>query len=126
MATIIPGFKMIKNKCNMDPTSFSMPVIDLVPWLGCHFNLNMMELHSCQIAHQVLPHTCVFFGIAAEMLLQLPPSRIPQRHQEGHGFGCLLANVMSFKSSRMWRRLVKLSPAISSVAKRQLSFQVSK
>jgi hypothetical protein len=85
---------MIKNKCNMDPTSFSMPVIDMVPRLGCHFNLNMMELHSCQIAYQVLPHTCVFFGIAAETLLQLPPSRIPRGYREGHGFGYLLAKVM--------------------------------
>jgi hypothetical protein len=79
-----------------------MPVINSVPRLAVHFNLNAMEIHSCQSAYQVLPHTCAFFGIATEMLLQLPPSRIPKRYREGYGFGYMLANIMVdlFKAAR--------------------------
>ncbi len=72
----VPGFTTIRNECNMDPTSYSMPVLSCTVRLGKHFNLNLPELHLVQIAFQVLPHSCMFFGVASEMLLQLQPSQI--------------------------------------------------
>jgi hypothetical protein len=88
----VPGFMTITNECNMmDPASYSMPVLDSLP-----------ERHSVQMAFQVLPHTCVFFGIASKMLLRLDPIRIPATYRKGYGFGFLLSCLMVdlFKLSR--------------------------
>jgi hypothetical protein len=98
----VPGFPTIRNECNMDPASYSMPVLSGTVWLGKHFNLSLPELHSVQIAFQVLPHSCMFFGVASEMLLQLKPSQIPADYRRGYGFGYLLACIVvdMFQASR--------------------------
>jgi hypothetical protein len=46
------------------------------------------------MAFQLLPHTCVFFGIASKMLLQLDPICIPATYRKGHRFGFLLSSLM--------------------------------
>jgi hypothetical protein len=46
----VPGFSMISNKCNMDPTSYSMTVIDCTDRLAVYHNLSLPELHSLQMA----------------------------------------------------------------------------
>jgi hypothetical protein len=90
----VPGFLTIRNECNMDPTSYSMPVLFYTARLGSHFNLNMPELHSVQMTFQVLPHTCLFFGVASQMLLELKPSQIPVNFRKGYGFRYLLASII--------------------------------
>jgi hypothetical protein len=54
------------------------------------------------MAFQVLPHTCVFFESASEMLLQLDPICIPAIYRKGYSFGFLLSSLMVdlFKLSR--------------------------
>jgi hypothetical protein len=89
-----PGFWTIRNECNMDPTSYSMTVLDCTPMLGRHHNLSLPELHSIQMAFHVLPHTCMFFGVASPMLLEVEPSQIPASYRKGYGFGFLLASMM--------------------------------
>ena len=59
----------------MDPTSYSMTVLYCTVRLAVYHNLSLPELHSVQMAFKVLPHTCVFFGVASEMLLQIEPKR---------------------------------------------------
>jgi hypothetical protein len=44
---ITNGFIMICNKCNMGPTSFSMPVINSFPLQGVHYNHNAMQIVEC-------------------------------------------------------------------------------
>jgi hypothetical protein len=51
-------------------------------------------MHSVQIAFQVLPHSCMFFGVASKILLQLEPSQIPANFRTGYGFGYLLASII--------------------------------
>jgi hypothetical protein len=80
----VPGFLTITNECNMDPASYSMPVLDCTVRLASHHNLSLPEQHLVQMAFQVLPHTCVFIGIASEMLLRLHPIRIPATYQKGY------------------------------------------
>jgi hypothetical protein len=53
----VPGFSTISNKCNMDPTSYSMMVIYCTVRLAVYHNLSLPELHLVQMAFQVLPHT---------------------------------------------------------------------
>lgn len=53
-----------------------------------HFNLNVMESHSIQIAFQVVPHVTYFFGVACEMVLTLPPGELPLEFQ-GYKIGYL-------------------------------------
>jgi hypothetical protein len=65
----------------MDPTSYSMTVIDCIVRLAVSHNVSLTELHSVQMAFQVLPHTCVFFGVASKMLLRIKPKRIPTQYQ---------------------------------------------
>jgi hypothetical protein len=62
----LPGFWTIENKCNMDPTLCSMPVLSCAVCLGHHCKLKLPELHLVQMSFQVLPNTCTFFGIASE------------------------------------------------------------
>ena len=90
----LPGFPTITNKCNMNPNSYSMPVFSCTVRLGRHFNLTLPELHSVQIAYQLLPHTLMFFGVATEMLLQLEPSQIPDTFRIGYGFGYLFGTIL--------------------------------
>jgi hypothetical protein len=78
----------------MDPTSYSMTVIDCTVRLVVYHNLSLPELHSVQMAFQVLPHTCLFFGVASEMLLRIEPKRIPTQYRNGCGFGYLLSNII--------------------------------
>jgi hypothetical protein len=90
----VPGFLTIQNECNMDPSSYSMPVLGSTVRLGRHHNLSLPKLYSLQITFQVLPHSCMFFGIATEMLLQLQPSQIPATFRKSYGFGYLFANIV--------------------------------
>ena len=90
----VPGFWTIRNECNMDPTSYSMTVLDCTPMLGRHHNLSLPQLHSVQMAFHVLPHTCMFFGVASRMLLEVESSQIPASYRKGYGFGFLLASMM--------------------------------
>lgn len=77
----------------MDPLGYSLPVLDYTVRLAKHFNLNLMEIHSVQIACQVLPNSYVFYGIACQMLLQLHPSKVPKNYRRGYGFGFLIARI---------------------------------
>jgi hypothetical protein len=90
----VPGFWTIRNECNMDPTSYSMTVLDCTLMLGRHHNLSLPELHSVQMAFDVLPHTCMFFGVASRMLLEVEPNQIPASYRKGYGYGFLLASMM--------------------------------
>jgi hypothetical protein len=90
----VPGFGCMQNECNMDPTSYIMLVLSCIVKLGLHFDLNLPELHSVQMAFQVFPHSCMFFGVATETLLHLNPSQIPSTYRRGYGFGHLLANLI--------------------------------
>jgi hypothetical protein len=90
----VTGFSTIQNECNMDPSLYSMPVLFCTVRLGIHHNLSLPELHLVQIAFQVLPHSCMFFGIASDMLAQLQPSQIPATFQSGYGFGYLLTSII--------------------------------
>jgi hypothetical protein len=90
----VPGFFTIRNECNMDPTSYSMTVLDSTARLGRDHNLSLPEMHSVQIAYHVLPHTCMFCGVASRMLLEVNTNQIPASYQKGYGFGFLLASVM--------------------------------
>jgi hypothetical protein len=78
----------------MDPTSYSMTVIDCTIRLAVYHNLGLPELHSVQMVFQVLPYTCVFFGVASKMLLRIEPKRIPIQYRNGYGFGYLLSNII--------------------------------
>jgi hypothetical protein len=69
LAKSVPGFKTITSEFNMDPKSYSMTVINCTIRLARYHNLSLPELHSLQMAFQVLPHTCMFFGVASKMLL---------------------------------------------------------
>ncbi len=71
-----------------------MTVLDCTVMLGGHHNLSLPELHSVQMAYQVLPHTCMFFGVASRMLLEVEPNQIPSSYRKGYGFGFLLASMM--------------------------------
>jgi hypothetical protein len=44
--------------------------------------------------YQAVPHTCVFFGVVAEMLLHVEPSRIPNKYRKEYMFGYLVLNLM--------------------------------
>ena len=73
----VPSFFTIWNECNMDPTSYSMTVLDSTARLGRDHNLSLPEMHSVQMAYHVLPHTCMFFGVASRMLLEVDTNQIP-------------------------------------------------
>jgi hypothetical protein len=90
----VPGFFTFWNECNMDPTSYSMTVLDCTVGLGRHHNLSLPTLHSVQMAYHVLPHTCIFFGVASWMLGEVETNQIPASYQIGFGFGFLLASIM--------------------------------
>ncbi len=62
----VPGFMTIQNDCNMDPTSYSMTILDATVRLGQHYNLSFPELHSVQMAFHVLPNSCLLFGLPAK------------------------------------------------------------
>jgi hypothetical protein len=83
----VPGFFSIRNSCNMDPTSYSMTVLDCTVRLGRHHNLSLPELHSVQMTYHILPHTCMFFGVASQMLQEVKTSQLPASYQKGYGFG---------------------------------------
>lgn len=59
--TYVEGFPSCENPCNMDPLGFIQVVLDRVPRQAKHFNLNMMETHSIQVASQMVPHVMYFF-----------------------------------------------------------------
>ena len=90
----VPGFETIKNEWNMDHASYSMTVLCCTVRLGKHHNLSLPELQSVQIAFQVLPHSCMFFGIASKMLLQLEWLQIPATFRTGYGSGYILAGFI--------------------------------
>ncbi len=90
----VPGFFTIRNECNMDPTSYSMTVLDSTARLGRDHNLSLPEMHSVQMAYHVLPHTCMFFGVASRMLLEVDTNQIPASYRKGYGFGFLLASAL--------------------------------
>jgi hypothetical protein len=77
------GFLTATNECNMDPLSYIMTVLDCSIPLASHHNISLPEQHSVQMAFQVLPHTCVFFGIGRKMLLRLDPICIPTTYRKG-------------------------------------------
>jgi hypothetical protein len=81
----VPGFGFIQNECDVDPTSYIMPVLSCTVKLGLHFDLNLPELHSVQMTFQVFPHSCMFFGVATKTLLHLDPSQIPTTYQTKQG-----------------------------------------
>jgi hypothetical protein len=62
----VPGFMMIRNDCNMDPTSYNMTILDATVRLGHHYNLSFPELHLVQMAFHPLPNSCLFFGLSAK------------------------------------------------------------
>jgi hypothetical protein len=90
----LPGFFTVWNECNMDPTSYSMTNLDSTAMLGRVHNLSLPEMHSPQMAYHVLPHTCMFFGVASRMLLEVKTNPIPASYRKGYGFGFLFASVM--------------------------------
>jgi hypothetical protein len=98
----VKGFPSLVNECNMDPTSYSMTVLDSVVRLALHYDLNLLEIHSLQLAYQCLPHTCLFFGVVAQIMLEMNPSSLQKIHRRGYGFGHLFATMMVdlFKSVR--------------------------
>lgn len=89
----VHGFYTLRNPCNLDPDAYSQPVLYFVPVLGRRFNLNLLELHSVQMASQVIPHTYAFFSIACRMILHLNPSQVPSLHRKGYAFGRLIAGL---------------------------------
>ena len=90
----VQGFPSIVNECNMDPTSYSMTVLDSVVRLALYYDLNLLEIHSLQLAYQCLPHTCLFFGVVAQIMLEMNPSSLQRNHRRGYGFGHLFATMM--------------------------------
>jgi hypothetical protein len=90
----VPGFWTILNECNIDPTTYSMTVLDCTPMLGRRHNLRLPELRSVQMAFHVLLHTCMFLRVDSRMLLEVHPSQIPASYRKGYGSGFLLASMM--------------------------------
>jgi hypothetical protein len=77
----VPGFFSIQNECNMDPRSYNMTVLDSTVMLGRYHNLSLLELHLVQMAYHVLLHSCMFFGVASRMLLEVRPNQISTSHK---------------------------------------------
>jgi hypothetical protein len=106
------GFPSLVNECNMDPTLYSMTVLDSVVCLALHYDLNLLEICSLPLAYQCLPHTCLFFGVVAQIMLEMNPLSLQKIHWWGYGFGHLFATMMvdlfkivraSSKTQDYWR-----------------------
>lgn len=98
----IPGFAWYENKCSLDPFGFIQVVLDGVTRLTRHFNLNLIESHSLQMASLVIPHCHYFFGVACAMMLSLPRGQLPPKYQ-GIEIGWCVAN-MNFTMWETWRK----------------------
>lgn len=92
--TFVPGFPSIKNCCNLDPLSYSLPVVDFCARLAIKFRLNTLELLSLQVAAQVIPNTTLFHSVACRAILEMPPEKVPSHFRKGFGFGYFVMRVM--------------------------------
>jgi hypothetical protein len=107
----VPGFMTIRNECNMDPTSYSMTLLNATVGLGHHYILSFPELHSVQMVFHMPPNSCLFFGIASKILLHLDPTLLPVTHPTDYSFGYLLASIIidPFPSDAQYRYTPNLS-----------------
>lgn len=90
----VPRFPSIRNPCNLDPLSYSLPVVESCCRLAVRFKLNALELMSLQLAAQCLPNTTLFHSVACRILLELPTNRIPSDFRKGFGFGYYTMRIM--------------------------------
>ena len=93
--TYVPGFASIRNACNLEPLSYSMPVIESCARLAVRFKLNCLELMSLQLAAQFIPNTTLFHSVACRIFLELPTDRVlPPHFRNGFGFGYYVMKIM--------------------------------